>query len=107
VAKPARLLTAAGTPSGQAGAAQDLAQAYQQAATKLSRATASPLVREANDAVVAALGELAQGYSRAAGAARSGKGAAYRRAIQEVGRGSTTLSAATGALAGLGYKVAA
>jgi Protein kinase domain len=107
VAKPARLLTAAGTPSGQAGAAQDLAQAYQQAATKLSRATASPLVREANDAVVAALGELAQGYSRAAGAARSGNDGAYRRAIQEVGRGSTTLSAATGALAGLGYKVAA
>jgi hypothetical protein len=107
VAKPARLLGAAGTPFGQAGAAQDLAQAYQQAATQLSAATVSPLVAEANDAVVAALRELAQGYSRAAGAARSGKDAAYGRAIEVVARGFTALSGATKTLSALGYKVAA
>jgi hypothetical protein len=105
-AEPAGHLQAARTPSGQANGAQELAQAYQQAATQLSQGGVSPLVREANNGVVAAVRELAEGYSRAAGAAKSGDGAAYRRAVQEVSRGSAALSAASKVLAGAGYKVA-
>jgi len=102
---PARQLSAASTPSAQANAAQRLAQAYTQADTDLKAATISPALRDANGAVVGALGELAGGYSRAAAAARSGAGATYDSASQEIRRGTTALHAALRGLAGLGYNV--
>ena len=106
LAGPAAQLETATTPSVQATTGLRVAQAYTQAETQLSRAAVSPLVRDAHEALVGALGELADGYSRAAGAARSGSDATYRRAGQEIGRGSAALSRALQVLAGLGYHLA-
>jgi serine/threonine protein kinase len=102
---PQSQLRAARTPAAQAGSAAQLAQAYAQAATRLSRAVVSPLVRNAHTAVIAALHQLSTGYSGAATAARSGAGAAYGRAVSQVGGGASALAAAVKSLAGLGYQV--
>jgi hypothetical protein len=103
--KPQSQLRAARTPATQASFAAQLAQAYGRAATRLSRAAVSPLVRDAHNAVIAALNQLSTGYSAAATAARSGTDAAYGRAVSQVGRGASALSRAVKTLAGLGYHV--
>jgi hypothetical protein len=105
VATSGARLRSASNQSGQAAAAQQLAQAYTQAATRLSGAAVSPQIQVAHNAVVGALRQLADGYSRAASAARSGADAAYRAAGQVIARGSAALSAAMQSLAGIGYAI--
>lgn len=107
LAKPTAALRAAGTPSAQASAATQLAQAYTHASAQLNRAGIDPQVREANTAVVAALNGLAGDYSRAATAAKAGSSASYGSAEAKISRDSTALSAAIRALSVLGYKTAA
>jgi hypothetical protein len=96
-------LRAASTAAGQAAAATALSAAYANAATRLSAATVSPQVRDAQDAIVAALREIAAGYSQAAAAARSGSAAGYANASHMIEAGSVALGNALRSLAGLGY----
>jgi hypothetical protein len=101
---PAGRLASATTPSGQASAARSLAQAYRQAAGALANAPISPMVRDANQAIVAALTRVAGGYSAAAGAATSQAAGAFRRAGRQIASGSAALSTAVHRLSGLGYR---
>lgn len=100
-------LRAARTPRGQAIAARRLAQAYTTAATKLRRAEVSPLLRDANRDVIAALSGLAAGYTRAAGAATAQEQSAYKRAGSDVRRATAALTTALQGLSKLGFKLAA
>src|SRR5205085_3149863 len=102
---PLSQLKTATTPSGQSSAASHLASAYSSAASTLSREAVSPRDRDANNAVVAALKQIATGYSHAAAAASSGSNSAYNSAGQQINSGSSALSSALRQLSALGYKV--
>jgi predicted Ser/Thr protein kinase len=106
-ATPARDLAAATTPSEQASAATRLSSAYTRAGQTLAAATVSPLDRDANAALAAALRHVSAGYAGAAGAAGGNSSSAYARAGQQVRHASAALGAAAKSLAGLGYHVAA
>jgi hypothetical protein len=102
---PLARVRAAGSASGQAQAEQQLATAYAQAATQLGGATVSPLVADVRSSLVGALRRVAEGYSHAAAAARSGDTGAYHSAGLEIGAGSAELTSALRALRSLGYTV--
>jgi hypothetical protein len=102
---PLARLGAATAPAGQASAAQQLAGAYTQAADNLGGVTVSPLLQDAQPAIVGALRQLAAGYSQAAAAAGSNSSASYRRAGTQIAAGSAALSGALQGLATLGYSV--
>ena len=59
-----RALKSAKTPAQQARAASNLSRAYSTAARQLSRAPASPQVAATNDQLVAALGDVADGWEQ-------------------------------------------
>jgi hypothetical protein len=102
---PASQLASATTPSGQASAARSLAQAYNQAKSSMANAQISPMVRDANQAVVTALGQVASGYTAAAAAASAQQSGAFRRAGAQIAAGSAALSTAVHGLSGLGYRL--
>jgi hypothetical protein len=113
-------LAGAKTASAQASASQQLAGIYDAAAGQLSGATLSPMVRDAQGAVVAALHRCAGAYRSAAAAAegaaaipdinatslntaRAKAEAAYGRAAGAVTAASGALSQALRGLSSLGY----
>jgi predicted Ser/Thr protein kinase len=102
---PLAALRGAGSPSGQATAAEQLAAAYARAATQLGGVALSPILRDSQRSILAALTKIGAGYSRVAAAARAGAGDAYTRAGQDVSSGSSALSRALQTLASLGYAV--
>jgi hypothetical protein len=102
---PLAALHTAASPSGQATAADQLAAAYTHAAAELGGVAVSPVVRDAQRSMLAALTKIGGGYSRLAGAARAGSGDAYTRAGQDVSSGSSDLTRALQSLASLGYAV--
>ena len=104
---PLAALRAAKTPGAEAVAARELAHAYSAAAQGLAGAGVTPMVRDAQAAIVGSLTQLAGSYSRAAAAAQSGSAAAYARAGQAVSAASAALGASLRTLAGLGYTVGA
>jgi len=100
-----RRLADASTSSEQARVATLLAtgaKANESAARKLS---APPAARTANAAIVAAAGNVAEGYAAAASAARRQDASAYRSAGRGLDRASRALGAAARSLADLGYTV--
>jgi hypothetical protein len=104
---PLAALGAAKTPAAQATAARQLAGAYAAAAHSLSGTTVSPLLRDAQSAIVGALTRLSGAYTQAAAAAKAGSTTAYNRAGQAVESASATLSGALQSLRGLGYTLTA
>jgi hypothetical protein len=117
---PLAALAGAKTASAQASASQQLAGIYDAAAGQLSGATLSPMVRDAQGAVVAALHRCAGAYRSAAAAAegaaaipdinatslntaRAKAEAAYGRAAGAVTAASGALSQALRGLSSLGY----
>jgi hypothetical protein len=102
-AGPLAALHSASTPAAQAAAARQLAGAYTVAAHSLSGTTVSPLLRDAQSAIVGALTKLSAAYSQAASAAKSGSTSGFNQAGQAIGNASTTLSGALQSLRGLGY----
>jgi hypothetical protein len=98
-------LKSAVTPAGQATAARRVAAAYATAARSLRSATISPSAKDANGAIVTALGRIAHGYSRAATAAAAGATGIFARAGGQIASGSNALSSALRQLAALGYRV--
>ena len=98
-------LRSASTPSAQAAAARQLAGDYSQAAAKLSGAELTPIVRNANAAIVRAFRQISTGYTHAAAASAAHSASGYARADQEIARGSAALSRALKALEPLGYTV--
>ncbi len=104
---PLAALHAAKTPGAQAAAARKLAHAYSDAAQGLARAGVTPMVRDAQAAIVGSLTQLAGAYSRAAAAAQSGSAAAYARAGKAINSASAGLGASLRTLTDLGYTVRA
>jgi serine/threonine protein kinase len=100
---PLAQLPAASSASAQAQAEQQLAAAFSRSSADLSGAAVSPMVREAHKTLVGVLRQLAEGYSHAAAAARSGNSGTYRSASREVGAGYTALTKALRDLRALGY----
>jgi serine/threonine protein kinase len=89
--------------SDRASSEQQLAGAYAGAAGSLASVAVSPVVRDVNGAMVAALRRCADGYARAAAATTSGGGAAYTGAAAEIQAASTAMNGALQGLASLGY----
>jgi len=104
---PVAALHTATTPGAQAAAARQLSHAYSVAAQGLAGASVSPMVRDAQTAIVGALTQTAGAYSRAAAAAQSGSAAAYARAGQAISTASAALGAALRTLTDLGYTIPA
>ncbi|MGP0038729.1 MAG: protein kinase domain-containing protein [Solirubrobacteraceae bacterium] len=104
---PLAALGAAKTPAAQATAARQLAAAYAAAAHSLRGTTVSPLLRDAQSAIVASLTRLSGAYTQAAAAAKSSSTTAYNRAGQAVDSASATLGGALRSLRGLGYTLTA
>jgi hypothetical protein len=102
---PLSQLKSATSPSAQSSALSHLASAYSSAASTLSRAAVSPIVRDAHNALISALKQISAGYSNAASAASSGSASAYSRAGQQITAGSSGLSSALRRLSALGYKI--
>jgi hypothetical protein len=98
-------LAKAGDPGAQARAAQDLAQAYQRAATDAQKLTPGPAAAPANAAIVAALKRLSGAYSSLAGAAKGNNGRAYDSARTAVKQASDALTSAFAQLQHAGYAV--
>jgi hypothetical protein len=98
-------LGSAQTPSTQAAAATRLALAYTTAAAGIERLVVSPTDRQADDQLVAALQQLAAGYSHAASAARGDRAPAYRAAGRQIAAASAALSRALRGVAALGYRI--
>jgi hypothetical protein len=120
---PLAALAGSRTASGQASAAEQLAGIYDAAAGALAGATLSPMVRDAQGAIVSALSRCAGAYRSAAAAARAAAAvpginatslnaaraaaeAAYRRAAGAVSAASAGLSQALRGLSSLGYTLA-
>jgi Protein kinase domain len=106
-AGPLAALRTARTPAAQSAAARQLAGAYAAAAHSLAGTTVSPLVRDAQSAIVGALTRLSGAYAQAASAAKSGSTSAYSRAGDAVASASASLSDALQSLRGLGYTLSA
>jgi Protein kinase domain len=102
-AGPLASLHAATTPAAQAAAAQQLAGAYTTAAHGVAGTTVSPLLRDAQSAIVGALNRLSGAYTQAAAAAKSSSTSGYNRAGQAIENASSALSTALQSLRGLGY----
>ena len=98
-------LGAARAPSGQAAAAAQLALANTAAANRIGRLIVSPTDRPAHDQLLAALQQLAAGYSNAASAARGNRSPAYRAAGQQIAAASAALARALQGVSALGYRV--
>ena len=99
-------LQSAQTLGGQAAASLALANAYESAATQLGSVNLSPADRQANDALVTALGDTAAAYRRAARAARSGDSGAYRAASAAIPAQVAQVNTALAGLRSAGYKPA-
>jgi serine/threonine-protein kinase len=102
-----RALARAGTSATQAAAAARASRAQAALAKRARDLPAPQAAGAANEAVAAAIAGAATGYKRLAAAARAHDAAAYRRAGGALRRAQERLTASTGALELLGYRVAA
>jgi protein kinase-like protein len=102
-----RALARAGTSATQAAAAARASRAQAALAKRARDLPAPQAAGAANEAVAAAIAGSATGYKRIAAAARAHDAAAYRRAGGALRRAQERLTATTGALELLGYRVAA
>ncbi len=98
-------LRSADTPAGQASAAAELREVHEGAVRSIGRAPAPPIVRAANDQVIAALRAAASAYDRLASAARAGNRVSFNRARKAALGAERKLEVTMTGLEQLGYAV--
>jgi hypothetical protein len=98
-------LASAKSQKAQGAAAKTLAGAYQQAAGAAAKLRAGPVGAAGNQAIVAALRQLATGYQALSTAAAHNNKKAYATAGAAIGKAQAALTAGFGQLQRAGYTI--